>query len=112
MGCAGTPNRWWDSRCSCGRSAHFASWSVAEKLGIPYVYETFCPFVLPLPRHAPPPLLPGQPFPPDVTDDRVLWDLNAQSFNALHGAALNTHRASIGLPSVDDVRNVILTDHP
>jgi vancomycin aglycone glucosyltransferase len=93
--------------------AHFASRSVAEKLGIPYVYATFCSFLLPSPHHAPPAaLLPGQSFPPDVTDNRVLWDLNAQSFNALHGAALNTHRASIGLPPVDDVRNFILTDHP
>ncbi|WP_127357549.1 glycosyltransferase [Actinacidiphila soli] len=93
--------------------AHFASRSVAEKLGIPYVYATFCPFILPSPHHAPPAgLLPGQPVPPEVTDNRVLWDLNAQSFNALHGAALNTHRASIGLPPVDDVRNFILTDHP
>ncbi|MCW2902768.1 MAG: glycosyl transferase family 28 [Streptosporangiaceae bacterium] len=93
--------------------AHFASRSVAEKLGIPYVYATFCPFLLPSPHHAPPPaLLPGQPFPPEVTDNRVLWDLNAQSFNALHGEALNTHRASIGLPPVDDVRNFIFTDHP
>ncbi len=93
--------------------AHFASRSVAEKLGIPYVYATFCPFLLPSPHHAPPAaLLPGQPFPPEVTDNRVLWDLNAQSFNALHGEALNTHRASIGLPLVDDVRNFIFTDHP
>jgi vancomycin aglycone glucosyltransferase len=93
--------------------AHFASRSVAEKLGIPYVYATFCPFLLPSPHHAPPAaLLPGRPFPPEVTDNRVLWDLNAQSFNALHGEALNTHRASIGLPPVDDVRNFIFTDHP
>jgi vancomycin aglycone glucosyltransferase len=94
--------------------AHFASRSVAEKLGIPYVYATFCPFLLPSPHHAPPPaaLLPGRPFPPEVTDNRVLWDLNAQSFNALHGEALNAHRASIGLPPVDDVRNFIFTDHP
>jgi vancomycin aglycone glucosyltransferase len=93
--------------------AHFASRSVAEKLGIPYVYVTFCPFLLPSPHHAPPPrLLPGQAFPPEVTDNRVLWELNAQSFNALHGEALNTHRASIGLPPVDDVRTFIFTDHP
>jgi vancomycin aglycone glucosyltransferase len=91
--------------------AHFASRSVAEKRGIPYVYATFCPFLLPSPHHAPPPLL-GQPFPPEVTDNRVLWDLNAQRFNALFGQALNAHRASIGLPRVDDVRSFIFTDHP
>jgi vancomycin aglycone glucosyltransferase len=94
--------------------AHFASRSVAEKLGIHYVYATFCPFLLPSPHHAPPPavLVPGQPFPPEVTDNRALWDLNAQSFNALHGEALNTHRASIGLPPVDDVCNFTFTDNP
>ena len=92
--------------------AHFASRSVAEKLGIHYVYATFCPFLLPSPHHAPPLLLPGESFPPGVTDNRVLWDLNAQSFNAMHGEALNAHRASIGLPSVDDVRNFVFTSHP
>ncbi|MGH3392224.1 MAG: glycosyltransferase [Actinomadura sp.] len=93
--------------------AHFASRSVAEKLGIHYVYATFCPFLLPSPHHAPPPMvLPGRPFPSEVTDNRALWDLNAQSFNALHGEALNTHRASIGLPPVDDVRNFTFTDQP
>ncbi len=93
-------------------SAADASRRVAEKLGIHYVYATFCPIVLPSPHHAPPPLLPGQPSPPEVTDNRVLWDLNAQSFNALHGGPLNTHRASIGLPLVDSVRDFIFTDHP
>ncbi|HUR00967.1 MAG TPA: glycosyltransferase [Nonomuraea sp.] len=93
--------------------AHFASRSVAEELGIPYVYATFCPFLLPSPHHAPPPLLlPGQQLPPEGTDNRALWDLNAQTFNALHGEALNAHRASVGLPPVDDVRTFIFTDRP
>ena len=93
--------------------AHFASRSVAEKLDIPYVYATFCPYILPSPHHAPPPLLlPGQSLPPEGTGNRALWDLNAQSFNALHGEALRTHRVSIGLPPVDDVRGFILTDQP
>jgi vancomycin aglycone glucosyltransferase len=47
-----------------------------------------------------------------VTDNRVLWDLDAQSVNALFGAALNTHRASIDLSPVDNVRDHIFTDHP
>jgi vancomycin aglycone glucosyltransferase len=42
----------------------------------------------------------------------VLWDLDAQDIKELFGAALNTHRASIGLPPVDDVRDHIYTDHP
>ncbi|MEU1176708.1 glycosyltransferase [Streptomyces sp. NPDC005820] len=92
--------------------AHFSSRSAAEKLGIPYVYATFCPFLLRSPHQAPPALLPGQSFPPEVTDNRVLWDLNARTFNTLHGGALNAHRASVGLPPVDDVHRFIFTDRP
>ncbi|MFD9125070.1 glycosyltransferase [Kitasatospora sp. NPDC059571] len=93
--------------------AHFASRSAAEALGIPYVYATFCPFLLPSPHHAPPAaLLPGEQAPPAGTDNRVLWELNARGFNAMHGTALNAHRASIGLPPVDDVRSFMLTDRP
>ena len=47
-----------------------------------------------------------------MTDNRVLNDLDVQSYNALFGAALNTHRAAIGLPPVDNVRDHILTSHP
>jgi vancomycin aglycone glucosyltransferase len=89
----------------------FAARSVTEKLGIRYVYASYQPTTLPSPHHPPHPL-PGRPFPPDVTDNRVLNDLDVQSYNALFGAALNTHRASVGLPPVDNVRDHILTDHP
>ena len=85
--------------------------SVAEKLGIRYVYAAYCPIFLPSPHHAPTPF-PGRPFPPDVTDNGVLWELQAQIANELFGAALNTHRASIGLPPVDNVYNFGFTDHP
>jgi vancomycin aglycone glucosyltransferase len=88
-----------------------AARSVAEKLSIRYVYASYCPVLLPS-KHHPPLPLPGRPFPPEVTDNRVLWDLDAQSRNALFGAALNTHRASIDLPPVDNVRDHIITDHP
>ena len=36
-------------------------------------------------------------LPPDMTDDRALWDWNAQVMNLLFGEAYNAHRASIGL---------------
>ncbi|OLB74472.1 MAG: glycosyl transferase [Actinobacteria bacterium 13_2_20CM_2_71_6] len=85
--------------------------SVAEKLGIRYVFAAYCPIFLPSP-HRPPQPLPGRPLPPDVTDNRVLNDLNIQSYNALFGEALNTHRASIGLPPVDNVRDHVITNHP
>lgn len=55
--------------------------SVAEKLGIRSVSVTFQQLTLPSPHH-PPLAYPGRPFPPEVTDNRVLWDLDAQSINA------------------------------
>jgi vancomycin aglycone glucosyltransferase len=85
--------------------------SVAEKLGIHSVSVTFQQLTLPSPHH-PPLAYPGRPFPPEVTDNRVLWDLDAQSINALFGEALNTNRASVGLPPVDDVRGYVIGDQP
>jgi vancomycin aglycone glucosyltransferase len=92
--------------------AHFSSRSAAEKLGIPYVYATFCPFLLRSPYQAPPALLAGQSFPAGVTDNRALWDLNSRTITALHGGALNEHRASVGLPPVDDVYDFVFTGRP
>ena len=85
--------------------------SVAEKLGIRYVYATFIPPVLPSPHHSPLPR-PGRPFPPGVTDNRVLWDVDAERVQALYGPPLNAHRAAIGLPPVDNVRDYVFTDRP
>jgi vancomycin aglycone glucosyltransferase len=85
--------------------------SVAEKLGIGSVHVSYCPIFLPSPHHPPHPL-PGRPLPPDVTDNQVLWDLDAQGYNAVFGAALNTHRVANGLPPVDNVRHYLLGDHP
>ncbi|MEU0572277.1 glycosyltransferase [Nonomuraea sp. NPDC005983] len=85
--------------------------SVAEKLGIHSVSVTFQQLTLPSP-HRRPLEYPGRPFPPEVTDNRVLWDLDAESINALFGEALNTNRASIGLPPVDDVRAYVIGDRP
>ena len=91
-----------DALVASGLMPAVAARSVAEKLGIRSVYVSYCPIFLPSPHHPPHPL-PGRPFPPGVTDNRVLNDLDVQSYNALFGAALNTHRASIGLPPVDNV---------
>jgi vancomycin aglycone glucosyltransferase len=85
--------------------------SVAEKLGIRYVFAAYCPIYLPSPRHRPQPL-PGRSVPPDVTDVRVLNDLDIQNYNAVYGGALNAHRAAIGLPPLDNVRDHVHTDHP
>ncbi|MFE1172334.1 glycosyltransferase [Streptomyces sp. NPDC058773] len=85
--------------------------SVAEKMGIRSVYVTFQQLDLPSPHH-PPLAYPGRPFPPGETDNRVLWDLDARSVNALFGAALNTNRVANGLSPVDDVRAYVVGDRP
>jgi vancomycin aglycone glucosyltransferase len=85
--------------------------SVAEKLGIRSVFVSYCPIYLPSPHHRPQPL-PGRPIPPDVTDRRVLDDLSVQNYNSLFGEPLNAHRAAVGLPPVDNVRDFFITDQP
>jgi vancomycin aglycone glucosyltransferase len=84
---------------------------VAEKLGIRYVLACFHMLGLPS-QHRPPGRRPGTPSPEEETDNRVLWQQDAQRVNALYGEALNSHRAAIGLPPVDNVRDHVITDHP
>jgi len=85
--------------------------TVAEERGIPYVLACFMPGVLPSP-HQSPLSRPGRPFPPGETDNRVLWDVDAERVQALYGGPLNAHRAALGLPPVDNVRDHVLTDRP
>jgi vancomycin aglycone glucosyltransferase len=85
--------------------------SIAEKLGIRYVFAAYCPIFLPSPHFRPQPA-PTQPLPPDVTDNRVLNDLNIKGYNAVFGDALNANRAAIGLPPVDNVRDQVFTRNP
>jgi vancomycin aglycone glucosyltransferase len=90
-----------------------AARSVAETMGIPYVFAAYSPMVLPSPHHPPPalPPVPGRPA-PATTDNRELWALDAERFNDLFGPALNAHRASLGLAPVRDVRGHMFTDRP
>ncbi|WP_433260490.1 glycosyltransferase [Actinosynnema sp. CS-041913] len=83
---------------------------VAEKLGIRYVYACFQLFGLPS-RHFAPGARPGRQSPRE-TDNRALWEQDAQRVNGLYRAALNSHRAAIGLPPVDNVRDHVFTDRP
>jgi vancomycin aglycone glucosyltransferase len=85
--------------------------TIAEMLGIPYVLVTLHPCPLPSPHHSPLPR-PGKPFPPGVTDNAVLWEVDAERVQALYGAPLNAHRSSLGLPPVDNVRDHVFTAHP
>ncbi|ADB29498.1 glycosyl transferase family 28 [Kribbella flavida DSM 17836] len=85
--------------------------SIAEKLGIRSVSVTFQQLTLPSPHHRPLAYA-GRSFPPDVTDNQALWDLDAESNNVLFGEALNGNRASIGLPPVPNVRDYVVGDRP
>ncbi|WP_044510985.1 glycosyltransferase, partial [Mycobacterium simiae] len=85
--------------------------SVADKLGIHYVYASYHPTHLPSPYH-PPPEYVGRGMGTSEIDNRVMWDHNARNANALFGPTLNSRRASIGLPPVSDVRGYAYTDRP
>jgi vancomycin aglycone glucosyltransferase len=89
-----------------------AARSVAEQMGIRYIFVAYSPVVLPSSHHPPPlPPLPGETQPP-MNDNQELWARDAARFNALFGAALNAHRASLGLAPVIDVRSHMMTDRP
>ncbi|MDT7691341.1 MAG: vancomycin aglycone glucosyltransferase [Pseudonocardiales bacterium] len=45
-------------------------------------------------------------------DNRALWAADAQRLNDTWGGALNSHRATLGLSPVDDVRSHVFTDTP
>lgn len=90
-----------------------AARSIAESMGIPYVFAAYSPSVLPSLHHAPPPLPPlsGQPRSP-TAGNQELWARDAERFNSLFGSALNSHRAGMGLAPVSDVREYMFTEHP
>ncbi|GIK37932.1 MAG: glycosyl transferase [Chloroflexota bacterium] len=87
--------------------------SIAEKLGIPYVFAAYCPAVLPSPHHAPPVLgMLGDKPAPAMTDYSVLWAQDAQRWNDHWSSVLNAQRAKLGLAPVSDVRRHIFTEQP
>jgi vancomycin aglycone glucosyltransferase len=85
--------------------------SATEKLGLHYVYAGYSPTHLPS-HHHPPETSAGAPVPPGPIGNRMLWDVHDRSANAIFGPMLNGHRASIGLPPVDNVREHAFTARP
>ncbi|MFB7909796.1 glycosyltransferase [Kitasatospora sp. NPDC056076] len=85
--------------------------SAAETVGARFRYVALQPTMLPSPHH-PPFEYPGHPHPPGVTDNRELWQENIRTMDALFREPVNAHRASVGLPAVDRVRDHVLTDRP
>jgi len=87
--------------------------SVAERLGIPYVFAAYCPAVLPSPHHAPPVLgVLGDAPVPAASDYGALWEADARRWNEQWRGILDARRAALGLGPVDDVRRHVLTDRP
>ncbi len=87
--------------------------SIAEKMGIPYVFAAYCPVVLPSPHHAPPVLaMIGDKPAPAMVDYSALWAQDAQRWNDQWRSLLNAHRTKLDLAPVDDMRSHILTDRP
>jgi vancomycin aglycone glucosyltransferase len=87
--------------------------SVAELLGIPYVFAAYCPTVLPSPHHAPPRLVMLGDRPAPAPDEYAeLWAQDARRWNDSWGPFLNAQRARRGLAPVDDVRRHVHTDRP
>ncbi|MFD8782119.1 glycosyltransferase [Kitasatospora sp. NPDC059599] len=85
--------------------------AAAEKLGAHFAYVALQPTMLPSPHH-PPFEYPMRPYPAEVTDNRELWALNVEAMNALFGEAVNGHRAAVGLPVAENVRDHVFTDRP
>ncbi|MGC4900431.1 glycosyltransferase [Micromonospora echinospora] len=88
-----------------------AAHSVAEMLGIGYVFAVWSPNQLPSPHHAPPPV----PLPdgtPTGGSNAERWARDAAHLNDVFRPALDRHRASVGLAPLADVRSHIMTDHP
>ena len=85
--------------------------SVAQSMGIPYVFVAFCPAVLPSRHHAPPvlPLLGDAPAPP-MTDYSDLWIRDAQRWNGTWLPLINTRRESLGLTPIADIRGYVHAD--
>jgi vancomycin aglycone glucosyltransferase len=94
-------------------SLQIAAPSIAERMGIPYVFAAYCPAALPSPRHAPPVLaLLGDKAVPTLEDYSELWAQDARRWNDTWGELLNSRRASLGLAPVGDVRGYVLTGRP
>ncbi len=86
--------------------------SVAESLGIPYVFVALGPVMLPAPDYPPPKV--GSHYSQSLPGlvNRFLWMRDEQGWNERFGATLNEERAKAGLAPVRSVLRHILTDRP
>jgi vancomycin aglycone glucosyltransferase len=92
-----------------GGALQSAGRSIAELLGIPYLYVAYAPVALPSPANAPPEKFP-QRLPGWV--NRLLWKRYERKWNRIFLAAVNEQRAQRRLSPVDDMSRYVLTDRP
>jgi vancomycin aglycone glucosyltransferase len=90
---------------------NIAARSVAERMGIRYVFAAYCPITLPSSHHAPPKVMAWTPEDASA-DNRTLWAEDARRWTERWGPALDFHRAAAGLAPVADVRGHIIGDQP
>ncbi|WBP86065.1 glycosyltransferase [Kitasatospora cathayae] len=83
--------------------------AAAESVGARFACVALQPTMLPSPQHRPFEY-PSQPYRAGLTDNRELWEDNIRTMNALFREQVNAHRASVGLPTVDNVRDHVFTD--
>jgi vancomycin aglycone glucosyltransferase len=88
-----------------------AARSIAQAQGIPYVFATYCPAVLPSAKYPPPKT--GGAHPQDLPDaeNLRLWADNDADFGRFQ-RALNEERAKLGLEPVTHVRDYMFTQRP
>lgn len=86
--------------------------SVAERMGVPYVFAAYCPTALPSAHHPPIPLGMRGDAPPAAADNAELWAADARRWNTMCGPALNAHRATLDLAPIADVRGYVHTERP
>jgi vancomycin aglycone glucosyltransferase len=94
-----------------GNALNLAARSVAEHVGIPYVFAAYCPITLPSPRHAPPKVIAWTPSDPGA-DNLSLWAEDAARWTERWGPVLDRQRDKLGLPPVENVRDHVLSDAP
>jgi vancomycin aglycone glucosyltransferase len=95
-----------------GANAHqYAGPSIAEHEGIGCVTAVYAPVSLPSPDLAPPPT-PGQTIDSaGLTSIEEQWRNTANAWNERALERINRNRGRLGLGTIDDVLDYVLTDH-
>jgi vancomycin aglycone glucosyltransferase len=89
-----------------------ATRSVAEALGIPYLFAAYCPAVLPSPEHPPPEMRRHHSHLLSADANVSLWLEEENRWNDLFRETLNEERLRANLVPVECVQRHIFTDHP